>query len=78
MPTLVRTSTIRQPATGSVNHSPEAFTPYGQYSDGKARLELDGSLDAMATNWTAEESAASRRLVEFDRRQEGSTIYASL
>lgn len=67
-PTLIRTSTMQ------LNQS-NSFNPYAMYPT-KAVLELNGDLDAMAKDWTDEEKAAKRRLVQFTRAQEGSTIYA--
>ncbi|KAM5432089.1 hypothetical protein MferCBS31731_007590 [Microsporum ferrugineum] len=73
-PTLVRTSTIQQALAGAP--SPNApFNPYAMYPS-KAVLKLNGDLDAMALNWKPEECEAQRRLVQFTRRQEGSTIHA--
>jgi hypothetical protein len=42
----------------------------------KAVLKLNGDLDAMAERWSVEEFEARRRLVQFTRRQNGSTIHA--
>lgn len=67
-PTLIRTSTMQ------LNQS-NSFNPYAMYPT-KAVLELNGDLDAMAKDWSDEEKAAKRRLVQFTRAQEGSTIYA--
>ncbi|EGE02772.1 hypothetical protein TEQG_08614 [Trichophyton equinum CBS 127.97] len=73
-PTLVRTSTIQQALAGAPN--PNApFNPYAMYPS-KAVLKLNGDLDAMALDWKPEECEAQRRLVQFTRRQEGSTIHA--
>jgi hypothetical protein len=42
----------------------------------KAVLKLNGDLDSMATGWSEEEKTAQRRLVQFTRSQNGSTINA--
>ena len=68
-PSLVRTSTVSQ-NPGSSN-----FTPYTLLH--KAILKIDGDLDSMTENWTAEERGSGRRLVQFTRSQNGSTIYTS-
>jgi hypothetical protein len=52
------------------------FNPYIIYPQ-KAVLKLQEDLDSMAENWTVQEWEAKRRLVQFQRRQSGSTIYAS-
>lgn len=71
-PTLIRTSTMQQS-----NHLGQAqpFNPYAMYPT-KAVLKLNGDLDSMSENWTPEEKEAKRRLVQFTRVQEGSTIHA--
>lgn len=76
-PALIRTSTIQQ---SSASMSPAAavshtFNPYAMYPS-KALLKLNGDLDSMVDNWTLEEFDAKRRLVQFTRRQHGSTIHA--
>ncbi|KAL1965530.1 hypothetical protein VTN77DRAFT_5613 [Rasamsonia byssochlamydoides] len=72
-PTLIRTSTMQQ----QPNHLGQAqpFNPYAMYPT-KAVLKLNGDLDSMSEDWTAEEKEAKRRLVQFTRVQEGSTIHA--
>ncbi|CAO3690329.1 unnamed protein product [Umbelopsis vinacea] len=47
--------------------------PYAQLLN-KANLIIDGDLDSMAINWTAEEWSNRRRLVQFWRRQENNEI----
>ena len=80
-PPLIRTSTLQQspsPANtpaGAV-HSSQLFNPYAMYPH-KAVLRLDGDLDGMAENWTLEEWDVKRRLVQFWRSQNGSTINAN-
>ena len=76
MPALIRTSTIPQSSTpmGSVAAS-QSFNPYAMYPS-KAVLKLNGDLDSMAEGWSLEEWDAKRRLVQFNRRQNNSTIHA--
>ena len=76
-PTLMRTSTIQQsPAVvGSTTALGQSFNPYAMYPL-KAALKLNGDLDGMAERWSVEEFDARRRLVQFTRRQSGSTIHA--
>lgn len=75
-PTLIRTSTIQQSLAGAaIQGKHGAFSPYMIYPH-KAVLELNGNLDMMAENWTQDEIEAKRRLVQFTRYQEGSTIHA--
>lgn len=78
-PPLIRTSTIQQPPS-SVNLSMapqpgQSFNPYAMYPH-KAVLKLNGNLDSMVEDWTPKEWEAKRRLVQFTRRQNGSTIRA--
>ncbi len=76
-PPLIRTSTLQQtpsPATTPHGgHPGQHFNAYALYPH-KAKLEIQGDLDAMAQNWTPEEFASRRRLVHFRRSQSGSTI----
>jgi hypothetical protein len=76
-PTLMRTSTIQQSSgvAGSATSLGQSFNPYAMYPL-KAVLKLNGDLDAMAEKWSAEEFDGRRRLVQFTRRQNGSTIHA--
>lgn len=54
------------------------FNPYTLYSpDSKARLHLEGDLDAVAKNWSDEELEARRKIVVFDREQKGNDIFAT-
>lgn len=76
-PPLIRTSTIQQtpsPATtphgGHPGHHFNSYTLYPH----KAKLEIRGDLEAMASKWSDEEFEARRRLVHFQRSQSGSTI----
>lgn len=71
-PTLIRTSTLQQAST--LTHV-QAFNPYAIYPS-KAVLKLHGDLDTMTENWSKEERNAKRRLVQFSRMQDGSTIHA--
>jgi len=66
-PTLVRTSTLQQ--------SHGSFNPYQLPQ--KANLALQGDLNSMAENWSAEEWQNKRRLVQFRRTQRGNTVEAS-
>jgi hypothetical protein len=69
-PVLVRATTLPQPGSAS---SSQPFNPYSMYQT-KAVLKIDGDLDKMSDEWTEEEIDAKRRLVEFKRSQQGSTI----
>ncbi|KAF2239802.1 hypothetical protein EV356DRAFT_438513, partial [Viridothelium virens] len=46
-------------------------------SNSKAVLKIEGDLDKMSDDWTEEEWEASRRLVQFTRKQNGSVIHTS-
>jgi hypothetical protein len=76
-PPLIRTSTLQQtpsPATTPHGgHPGQHFNAYALYPH-KAKLEIQGDLDAMAQNWSEEEFESRRRLVHFRRSQSGSTI----
>ncbi|KAL7424110.1 hypothetical protein Q5752_001695 [Cryptotrichosporon argae] len=52
---------------------PGSFIPPGQ----KAKLELEGDLMSMACGWDQDEWGRRRRLVQFWRRQDGTTIHAA-
>lgn len=82
-PTLIRTSTLQQSthtAPGAVQGGPSGtgtgFNPYGIYPH-KALLEIQGELNDMARHWSPEEWENRRRLVQFWRRQKGSTIHTT-
>ncbi|KAK8172623.1 hypothetical protein BKA80DRAFT_251931 [Phyllosticta citrichinensis] len=77
-PPLVRTSTI-QGSTGASGliGSSQGFNPYAMYPNSKAQLKIEGDLNAMAEGWTKDEWEAKRRLVQFRRNQNGSTINTS-
>lgn len=70
-PTLIRTSTIQ---SNGLSH-PSSFNPYAMYPT-KASLNLNGDLDSMTRNWSKDELACQRRLVQFTRSQNGSIIQA--
>jgi len=76
-PPLIRTSTIQQtpsPATTPHGgHPGQHFNAYALYPH-KAKLEIQGDLEAMALHWSEEEFESRRRLVHFRRSQAGSTI----
>ncbi|TRX93572.1 hypothetical protein FHL15_005544 [Xylaria flabelliformis] len=67
-PILVRTSTIQPPGT-----SVSGLNPYALYS-AKAALKINGDLESMANNWTPEECENGRRIVQFTKKQQGSTL----
>lgn len=82
-PTLIRTSTLQQSThttPGAVQGGPSGtgtgFNPYGIYPH-KALLEIQGELNDMARHWSPEEWENRRRLVQFWRRQKGSTIHTT-
>ncbi|KAF2479433.1 hypothetical protein BDY17DRAFT_38429 [Neohortaea acidophila] len=77
-PSLVRTSTLQQsPTMPSAAIAQPQFNPYAMMYPSKAALKLEGDLNSMTYKWTAEEWEAGRRLVQFRRSQQGSTISAS-
>jgi hypothetical protein len=81
-PTLIRTSTLQTIDKGegssaiSNSTAGAGFNPYSIYPN-KAVLEIQGDLNGMAKNWTAEEWDNKRRLVQFWRQQNGSTIHTT-
>lgn len=79
-PPLIRTSTLPQTpgltATPASAASGGPFNPYAMYPR-KAVLKLSGDLDSMADRWTPEELLTKRRVVQFWRSQNGSTIDAT-
>jgi hypothetical protein len=76
-PPLIRTSTLQQtPSPASTPHGGQQFNAYALYPN-KAKLDINGDLDAMAHTWSPEEWEAKRRLVCFQRTQSGSTINTS-
>ena len=70
-PVLVRATTLPQ-STAAPSGQP--FNPYLMYPTTKAVLKIEGDLETMVEGWTQEEQDARRRLVEFKRSQNGSTI----
>ncbi len=77
-PTLMRTSTLQQsdsPGRAPTPLASNGFNPYTTYPQ-KAVLKIRGNLDSMADNWTPEEWSVKRRLVQFWRSQNKSTINA--
>lgn len=77
-PPLIRTSALQGSPTAVTHQQPASFNPYAMYpSNSKANLKLDGDLDGMSKNWTADERSVQRRIVRFRRSQAGSTITAS-
>lgn len=83
-PKLVRTSTIPHHSPQAVPSSmtlighTQTFNPYTLFSpDSKARLKLEGNLDDVANKWTAEELEARRKIVVFNREQNGNDIKAN-
>lgn len=77
-PSLVRTSTLQQsPTMPSAAIAQPQFNPYAMMYPSKAALKIEGDLNSMTYKWTAEEWEAGRRLVQFRRSQQGSTISAS-
>lgn len=74
-PVLVRTTTLQQ--TGSPSSTPSGnstggFNPYSYPQ--KAVLKIHGDLNSMTEDWTPEEWASNRRLVQFSRSQNKSTV----
>ena len=80
-PQLVRTSTLPQPLSPATTPSGPAestsFNPYNRNLPHKAILKINGNLDSMADDWSDEEFAAKRRLVQFWRSQKDNTIMTS-
>lgn len=62
-PQLVRTTALSQ-------------TGFGDHDAPKAAIKIIGNLDTMTQNWTPEELASKRRLVEFTRSQQGHMVVA--
>lgn len=76
MPTLIRTTTLSQSSLPmNPITAPQSFNLYAMYPS-KAVLKLNGDLDSMAESWSLEEWDIKRRLVQFTRRQNVSTIHA--
>lgn len=81
IPQLMRATQIPgsiPPAPAMVPHDP-MYSPPGGGGGGapRAKLELHGNLNDMAVGWSHDEWRSGRRLVQFWRRQEGTTIHAT-
>ena len=75
-PMLVRTTALGQNGSPGGNApGPSGFNPYAYPQ--KAVLKIHGDLNKMTENWTPDEWAAKRRLVQFTRSQAKSTINAT-
>lgn len=74
-PPLIRTSILQPQATSAVRNP--SFNPHALFNSSKAEIDIQGDLQAMCDGWTEEELRAKRRLVEFQRSQEGSVITTS-
>lgn len=77
IPLLVRTSTVPNPMPKKGDADPpsaESYQQYAAYEENKAFLEIQGDLDSMAQNWTEDEKKTHRRLVEFEREQDGNHV----
>lgn len=74
-PPLIRTSILQPQATSAVRNP--SFNPHALFNSSKAEIDIQGDLQAMCDGWTEEELKAKRRLVEFQRSQEGSVITTS-
>ncbi|OTA63354.1 hypothetical protein K449DRAFT_422113 [Hypoxylon sp. EC38] len=71
-PQLIRTSTLQ--ASGSSGGG--QLNPYALYST-KAVLKINGDLESMASGWSQEEWENRRRIVMFNKKQQGSTLSTS-
>ncbi|EST09613.1 hypothetical protein PSEUBRA_000836 [Kalmanozyma brasiliensis GHG001] len=80
LPQLMRATQIPGSLTPTpiMPHDP-MYSPPGGSSGGapRAKLELHGNLNDMAVGWSHDEWRSGRRLVQFWRRQEGTTIHAT-
>lgn len=83
-PKLIRTSTIPNhspqpvPSNMTIVGTTQNFNPYTLYSpDSKARLNLEGDLDAVAKKWSDEQMESRRKIITFDREQKGNDIFAT-
>nr|XP_018263729.1 uncharacterized protein I303_03601 [Kwoniella dejecticola CBS 10117]OBR85887.1 hypothetical protein I303_03601 [Kwoniella dejecticola CBS 10117] len=72
-PGSIQPSLMRSTQLGPGIPAPTPYVNSGQ----KACLEMSGDLMTMSKGWTQEEWHARRRLVQFWRRQEGTTIHAA-
>ncbi|KAI1762679.1 hypothetical protein GGR53DRAFT_407122 [Hypoxylon sp. FL1150] len=71
-PQLIRTSTLQ--SSGSSGGS--QMNPYALYTT-KAVLKINGDLESMASGWTQEEWENRRRIVLFNKKQQGPTLSTS-
>lgn len=69
-PALVRAPQSSNPNDNSFMNNPLHNRP-------RAQLKLQGDLGSMAYGWTVDELQEGRRLVQFWRKQEGTTIHAT-
>lgn len=73
-PHLVRASTLQQsPASASPSAAPSSDGTFGPYGN-RATVKICGDLNTMQDDWTSDERAAKRRLVQFRGEQSGSTV----
>nr|XP_019013666.1 uncharacterized protein I206_01737 [Kwoniella pini CBS 10737]OCF52447.1 hypothetical protein I206_01737 [Kwoniella pini CBS 10737] len=72
-PGSIQPSLMRSTQLGPGMPAPAPYPSTGQ----KASLEMAGDLMTMSKGWTQEEWHARRRLVQFWRRQDGTTIHAA-
>ncbi|CDR87397.1 related to transcription factor medusa [Sporisorium scitamineum] len=81
IPQLMRATQIPGQITPAPVMAPNdpMYSPPGGSGGGapRAKLELHGNLNDMAVGWSHDEWRSGRRLVQFWRRQEGTTIHAT-
>ncbi|SJX63848.1 related to transcription factor medusa [Sporisorium reilianum f. sp. reilianum] len=81
IPQLMRATQIPGQITPApvIAPSDPMYSPPGGSGGGapRAKLELHGNLNDMAVGWSHDEWRSGRRLVQFWRRQEGTTIHAT-
>lgn len=81
IPQLMRATQIPGSITPTPIMTPHdpVYSPPGGSGGGapRAKLELHGNLGEMAVGWSHDEWRSGRRLVQFWRRQEGTTIHAT-
>ncbi|KAH9889747.1 hypothetical protein F4778DRAFT_390502 [Xylariomycetidae sp. FL2044] len=68
-PQLIRTSTLQSSGSSTAGQ----LNAYALYST-KAMLKINGDLESMAHGWTQEEWQNRRRIVMFNKKQQGSTL----
>jgi len=79
VPQLIRTSCIQSGSPGSASGlgGPSSYqNPWAVYPT-KAVLNIIGSLDSMAQDWTNDEWSSKRRIVLFRKKQNGSHLEMS-